>query len=81
MTIASFDHNHIHCLMTTQDFRILKGNGVQEHKIQGTFGILSQILSPMNKNTGVNWKIIQLGLICFLFYEKCAVVFETKTLF
>ena len=30
-----FSHNHIQCLMTTQDFRILKDKGVQEHKIQG----------------------------------------------
>ena len=52
LTIVSFAHNHIQRLMTTQDFRILKSKGVQEHKIQGIFGILRQILSPMNKNTG-----------------------------
>ena len=53
-TIVSFADNHIECLMNTQDFKILKGKGVQEHKIQGIFGILRQILSPMNKNTGIN---------------------------
>ena len=57
-TFVTFAHNHIQCLMTTQDFKILKGKGVQEHKIQGIFGILRQILSPMNKNIGINWKII-----------------------
>ena len=30
---VTFVHNHIQCLMTTQDFRILKGKG-----IQGIFG-------------------------------------------
>ena len=54
LTIVSFAHNHIQFLMTTQDFRILKGKGVQEQKIQGIFGILRQILSPMNKNIGIN---------------------------
>ena len=37
-TFVTFAHNHIQCLMTTQDFKILKGKGVQEHKIQGIFG-------------------------------------------
>ena len=52
--MVSFAHNHTQCLMTTQDFRILKGKGVQEHKIQGIFEIMRQILSPMNKNIGIN---------------------------
>ena len=50
---VTFVHNHIQCLMTTQDFRILKGKGVQ-----GIFGILRKSFSPTNKDIGVNWKII-----------------------
>ena len=54
LNIVTFAHNHIQCLITTQDLRILKGKGVQEHKIQDIFRILRQILSPMNKNIGIN---------------------------
>ena len=55
---VTFAHSHKQCLMTTQDFRILKDKGVQEHKIQGIFGVLRQILSPANKNISINWIII-----------------------
>ena len=40
LTIVTFAHNHIQCLMTTQYFKILNGKGVKEHKIQDIFGIL-----------------------------------------
>ena len=36
--VDTFAHNHIQCLMTTQDFRILKDKAVQEHKIQSFLG-------------------------------------------
>ena len=39
--------------MATLVFIILKDKGVQERKIQGIYGILRQILSPMNKNIGI----------------------------